>query len=249
MAAELRELPQIDGPVFAAPRDGMATIIDRLVEELSVRGVRFEWNRTVGELSGSAHDSWIVTTPAHVAAPLIGVVSPDAGELLRGISFSSVVFVTVVVDRRQVAGPLDGSGFLVPRSAGLRLTAASWMSAKWPHLGLDDRVVIRASLGHIDDPEPITWDDDSVLTAVMNDLREAMGVQGVPRAQRVIRYPRAFPQYDVGHLARMDRLTATLEADRPDIEVCGMAHGGVGIPACIRSGRTAAVRLRRRLSG
>ncbi len=247
MAAELRELPQIDGPVFAAPHDGMATIIDRLVEELSVRGVRFEWNRTVGELSGSAHDSWIVTTPAHVAAPLIGVVSPDAGELLRGISFSSVVFVTVVVDRRQVAGPLDGSGFLVPRSAGLRLTAASWMSAKWPHLGLDDRVVIRASLGHIDDPEPITWTDETIIDTVVRDLDTTMGLSGAPRAHRIVRYPRAFPHYDVGHRRRMESVAAALAQDRPGVEVCGMAHEGVGIPACIRSGRTAADRLRSRL--
>jgi oxygen-dependent protoporphyrinogen oxidase len=226
----------------------MSQLIDRLSASLVDHGVTFEFGRPAEELPIRPGHGSVVSVPAHVAAGLVAPWSPTGASILGAIEFSSVVFVTLVFDRASIDPLPDGSGFLVPRSAGRRVTAASWMSSKWPHLDIGDRVIIRASLGHIDDPEPIGWDDATVLATVRTELADAMGIAVEPRAHRVARYPDAFPHYDVGHLDRMADLAATLAVDRPDIEVCGMAHGGVGIPACIRSGRQAASRLRERLS-
>lgn len=248
MAAALRSQSPAPGPVFAAPRDGMSQLVDRLVAELAARGVDFRWNTPVGSLDERDDGAWVVTAPAHVASTLVEPRSPDAAAGLAAIDVASVVFVTLVFDRGDVDHPLAGSGFLVPRSAGLRVTAASWMTSKWTQLVPDGRVVIRAALGHIDDSEPIGWEDARILDTVMGDLTLTMGRLGAPRAHRVVRYPAAFPQYEVGHAARVRAISAALDIDCPRVEVCGMAHQGVGIPACIGSGRAAAARLRARLS-
>jgi oxygen-dependent protoporphyrinogen oxidase len=64
----------------------------------------------------------------------------------------------------------------------------------------------------------------------------------------VTRWDGAFPQYTVGHLAR----TSTIEqavAALPAVAVAGAAYRGVGIPAVVGSGRTAARSVMRCLDG
>ena len=70
-----------------------------------------------------------------------------------------------------------------------------------------------------------------------------MGITGAPVATRVARWPLGFTQYEVGHLERVDRIEAALSEDCPTLAVAGAAYRGLGLPACIRQGRTAARRL------
>ena len=55
----------------------------------------------------------------------------------------------------------------------------------------------------------------------------------------VTRWPRAFPQYRVHHLDAHAGIEAAV-ARLGGIAVAGAAYRGVGIPACIASGRAAA---------
>ena len=66
-----------------------------------------------------------------------------------------------------------------------------------------------------------------------------MGVAGEPAEAIVVRYPGAFPQYRVHHLLRTAGVEAAL-ARLGGLAVAGAAYHGVGIPACIASGRAAA---------
>ena len=50
------------------------------------------------------------------------------------IAYASVALVTMAFDRSSVHRPLDGSGYLVPRTTGLLMSACSWASSKWAHL-------------------------------------------------------------------------------------------------------------------
>ncbi len=65
------------------------------------------------------------------------------------------------------------------------------------------------------------------------------GVTGQPAEASVARWPRAFPQYRVHHLLRMAGIEAAV-ARLGGVAVAGAAYHGVGIPACIASGRAAA---------
>jgi oxygen-dependent protoporphyrinogen oxidase len=50
------------------------------------------------------------------------------------------------------------------------------------------------------------------------------------------------PQYQVGHLARVEAIESCLRA-HPGLALAGGAYRGVGIADCVRSGEDAAVRL------
>lgn len=246
LAATLPEPGVAAEPVFAAPASGMASLIHVLAERLAERGVTIRLGDALATLPEA--DGVVLTTPASVSARLLADRAPAASATLAAVTYASVVFTCLAFRRADVPGDLDASGFLVPREAGLSITAASWSSTKWARLA-GDPVILRVSMGHVDDHDSIELDDTTVLARIAADLSTTMGITAAPVEHRICRYRDGFPQYAVGHLDRIDALERDLAAVAPDLAVCGMAHRGVGIPACIREARRAASALSGRLAG
>ena len=234
-----------DAPVFHGLLAGTGRLIDRLAEALTARGVQIRTGTPVHGLRDLLDDSTVavVATPAPAAAELLGPVSAEAAEELEAIEHSSVTLVTLVYGRDDVPGPLEASGVLVPRSAGRFMTAVSCGSVKWAHWDDGRHVVLRASAGRTGDERQASMSDDEVVAALRTDLAELMGVHAAPVGVRVSRWPLGFAQYTVGHLERVDRIEAALRRDEPRVVVAGAAYRGLGIPACIRQGRSAATEL------
>ncbi len=255
-AAAMKAQGDPTAPVFAAPAAGMAALPRSLADRLAEHGPglgRVEVRlasplppvapdpATGGLLVGGDPAAGLVlAVPADVAGAAVRDLAPDAAAALAAWDFASVVMVTVVARRDTVDHALDGSGFVVARTAGRSITAASWGSSKWAHWDDGEHVVLRVSLGH--DGDPTDWvaaSDDDLVTATLADLRAIMGVDVVPVGTRVGRWTRAFPQYRPGHVERVAGVRAAL-ADAGPVALAGMSLDGIGVPASLRSGRVAA---------
>jgi oxygen-dependent protoporphyrinogen oxidase len=152
-----------------------------------------------------------------------------------------------------VPDDLFGTGLLVPRGARLGeetalVTACTYLSRKWPHLERPGEVVLRASVGRTDDTRFLALDDDELTERVLGELGTLVGVEGSPIATTVTRWPSSLPQYRVHHLVRVAGVETAAQR-LGTVAVAGAALRGVGIPACIASGRTAARTLRAALCG
>lgn len=240
-------------PVFLAPVGGMGRLVDALVAKVgddlrtgaAVTGLLRDGDGWRLEPAGVTAAAVVVATPAFAAAPLVAPHAPEAAQVLGAIEHSSVALVALAVPRSGIDGDLDGSGFLVPRSAGLRLTACSWVSSKWPHLAVDpDVVLLRASVGRAGDDRAVALGDEALVAAVLADLETTMGLRAAPTEVRLSRWPRSFPQPRPGHLHRVGAAEAAVAAV-PGLAVTGAWARGVGVPACIREARAAAVRALR----
>jgi oxygen-dependent protoporphyrinogen oxidase len=238
-----------DRPVFLAPRGGMGQLVDALLGALGdrvrygtpVTGLAREGTRWRLEPAGVVADAVVLALPAYAAAPLLAGHAPGAAATLGGIDHATVALVGLVVPREAVDRELDGSGFLVPRSGGRLVTACSWVSSKWAHLAGDgSSVVLRASAGRVGDDRAQAMDDDALAAAVLADLADLMDLRGGPTDVRVSRWPRSFPQPRPGHLDTVAALDAEMAEHTPRLAATGSWARGVGIPACIRGGRTAA---------
>ena len=84
-------------------------------------------------------DAVIVATPATAAAPLLEIASAQLASELKAISYSSSVTVALGFDKDVRARLPAGFGFLVPRSEGKRLLAATFVHNKFPHRAPKDR--------------------------------------------------------------------------------------------------------------
>ncbi len=147
-------------------------------------------------------DAVILTAPLDVSAQLLGPIQPDVAEQMGQVDYASVALVALAVPLDGIDRPLDGSGFLVAQPEGLLITACSWASSKWAHLADPTTAVLRASVGRADDTRADGLNDTDLVDAVIADLATTMDLVGTPTATRVTRWPRALPQFTVGHLDR-----------------------------------------------
>ena len=119
------------------------------------------------------------------------------------------------------------------------MTACTYLSEKWPTTKRAGEHLLRTSMGRYGDDRWQEWSDDEMIERSWSELADLIGISAGPLEARVTRWPMAFPQYHVHHLTR----TAGIEAAAArlgGLAVAGAAYRGVGIPACIASGRAAA---------
>jgi protoporphyrinogen/coproporphyrinogen III oxidase len=233
--------------MFATLRDGLDHLVNRIKDSLPHVGVRTgaparmitrEGNQYRVHLANGAHvdgDVVIVTTPAHAAARLLRGLTPAAASALEQIPYVSTAAMALGFARTDVAHPLAGHGYVVARGEGLLHTACTWTSSKWPRRTPADCVLLRCYVGRAGDRRALDEDDDSLIATVVAEIGPLLGITGSPLLARVHRWENAMPQYEVGHLGRVDAITDTL-SQTPGVLVAGAGYGGIGLPDCIRQG-------------
>ena len=186
-------------------------------------------------------DAVVLAVPAAIAADLIRPLSTNAANLLGRVRYASVGTAVVAYPRaavRQIRA-LTRTGLLVPSSRGRLLKAATFLSAKWPHLADPTHVLVRLSGGRAGAREICELDDAALAARLHSDLVDATGMTAKPAESHVQRWPCAMPQLEVGHL---DRVASVREDLRryPGLTLAGASYDGLGIAACVRSGERAA---------
>jgi oxygen-dependent protoporphyrinogen oxidase len=248
LAALRSQPPAAPGPVFFCPTGGMGALIDALLAALDARNVDVRLGSAITALADVDAEALVLAVPAPVASALLHDEAPAAAAGLAEIEHASVALVTFSFPRSGVDHELDGSGYLVPRTERLLLTAASWATSKWGHLAGDDgRVVVRASAGRAGEDRIAALDDEELVTQLRDDLALTMGAHAEPDEVRVSRWPGGFPQYAPGHLGRIAAIEAELAIASPRLVLTGAMLRGIGVPACIREGRDAATTLLARM--
>ena len=246
--------PSDSGPVFAAPIDGMGSLADAVLTAAVEAGATTRLEATVEAveavdggvlIDGERFEAAILATPAKVSARLLASSAPAAAAGLGSIETAGVVMVTLAIPGDSLPETCSGlSGYLVPKSRQRRVTAVSFASNKWSHLRpTDGSQILRVSLGR-DGMDVSDLDDNEVIDSVVSEVSHHLGAQIAPNDVRVTRWPSSFPQYRPHHGA----LVATIERSLPaGIVAAGASLHGIGVPACVGSGRRAAQSVLSRL--
>jgi len=235
-------------PLFLAPQMGMGRLVSKLVDRLNKSGTTFVPHAVhsiqasdsgiVVEPMGECFDAMVLATPARAAGEVLGKACPDVKSQLTQVPTASVALVTVAI--RGIDLPREVNGFLVPRETGGLLTACSFGSNKWPHWAGADHSVVRLSTGRYGDEAALELDDEELSGRLIEELSEAVGSTVIPVDVRVSRWSNTFPQYLPGHATTIARVEKSLERQLPVMALGGSSYGGIGIPACIASGKSAA---------
>jgi oxygen-dependent protoporphyrinogen oxidase len=183
----------------------------------------------------------VLAVPAYVTGTLTRPLDPALADLCDVIPYASTATVAFGYRRDQVAHPLRGTGFVVPRSEGLALLAGTWVSSKWPGRAPAGHVLLRGFLGGGRDPRRLDASDDELIDTARGELSDLLGTSGPPLFSRFYRWTRQSPQYEVGHLHRVVNIERRLNA-LPGLFVTGSGFKAIGIPDCISDGRATAAR-------
>jgi len=247
-ALHVRPSPQ---GAFVSLPGGIGELIDTLAKALSpgtvvtnvnVTSLQRALGYTVDSSAGHVQARCLVlAVPAYVTASLTRAIDPALADLCDDIPYASTATVAFGYRRDQVAHPLRGTGFVVPRTEGLALLAGTWVSSKWPGRAPEGHVLLRGFLGGGRDPHRLDAADDELVRSAQEELTDLLGISGSPLFSRLHRWTRRSPQYEVGHLNRVANIERRLLA-LPGLFITGSGFKAIGIPDCISDGRATAAR-------
>jgi oxygen-dependent protoporphyrinogen oxidase len=248
-------------PALGSFKGGMATLAEKLAGKLgedvhfgaTVESVATSRNGTTGSqstwqirVSGGEEfsaEAVVFAAPAYATASLLRPSAPKLAALLAAIEHAPMGIVSSAYDRKQVRHSLDGFGFMVPRREGLRTVCTFWNSSIFPGHAAKGSVLM-TSFVRTETDGLMTAPYDVFAQAVEAENAKILGIAGAPIERTVWRYPRALPQYNVGHAQRVKEVREA-ESGLPGLGLAGNYLTGRSIGDCAESGFQAAEKLRR----
>ncbi|MGL4419588.1 MAG: protoporphyrinogen oxidase [Gemmataceae bacterium] len=221
---------------------GLQTLTDRLAEHLGPR-LRLnapahrlqydgqEWTITFGNEEKLLADQVVLTIPAHEQAELLATLDAPLAERLRAIESCPIAVVALGYRRGDVQGPQDGFGYLAPQRQRRDCLGVQWCSSVYPGRAPAGMVLWRALCGGVHRAELINLSEDDLIARVHTEMTMTMQVRGAPVFTKVIRWPRAIPQYNRGHGARVAAIQAQA-AHYPGLILAGTAYRGIALNDC-----------------
>jgi protoporphyrinogen/coproporphyrinogen III oxidase len=246
--------PRAGGPVFGAVRGGYARLVAALAAaagadvrlRTTVRALERRpagWRLVLGPTTAPEAldvDAVVLAVPAPALARLLAPLAAGAAAAAAGVELASSAVVALAYRPADAATLPATSGALIASGEPLAVKGVTHSTTKWAHLSPDGLVRLRASVGRFGEAASLRVDDAELVARVRADLATLAGITAAPIAAHVQRWGGGLPQYGVGHLDRV----AAIEGGLPEgLAVAGAALHGVGVPACVGTGRAAADRL------
>jgi len=242
-----------EASAFLSLEGGVGALVGALCEKLGGEGVTLRsgaeartvtraergWTVEIAGAPALSADSVLLAIPAHSAAPVLAALDDELGRGLRGLRYASTATVFLAFRRADVADPLDGVGFVVPRALGRPILAGTWVSSKWARRAPDGHVLVRGFFGGAWGEDVLSLGDEALTRLARDELRAVMHLEAEPLWSRVFRFDRASPQMCVGHVVTMRAIRERLAHAAPGVELAGGGYDGVGISDCIRQGQDA----------
>ena len=239
-------------PLFTSLKSGMQqmtnALMSRLPKEVFRSGVRVDAVKpesgkwlVIHDGRTEEFDAVVIATPAHAAAVLVSAQAELATEL-TAIPYTSSMTVVLGYDEAVRAALPPGFGFLVPRTEGRKILAATFVHNKFPHRAPENRAIVRCFIGGSVAEQMFEQSENEIANAVEGELKSILGLGAAPLFTRVYKWRKAMAQYTVGHSARVDRVKS-LVAQTPGLALAGNAYSGIGVPDCVRTGQEAVDKL------
>jgi oxygen-dependent protoporphyrinogen oxidase len=244
--------------MFVTLKNGMGGLIETLRERLNSGSVFLEKPAITVEEEGREGatsyclkveggetleaDVVVLATPSFVSGDLVMGFDRPLSDLLYTIPYVSSAIVHLAYRKSEIHHPLDGFGFVVPRTEKRNIMASTWTSVKFAHRVPDGHVLVRVFLGGAKNEAALRLSDDEMVATSREELRDIMGIEPDPLFTRVYRWEKSMPQYTLGHMERVAQIEKRV-SQHPGLFLTGCAYRGVGISDCIHEGELVGERV------
>jgi oxygen-dependent protoporphyrinogen oxidase len=184
----------------------------------------------------------LLATPAVTAAKLVAPFAPQAAGALAAIPYPPVAVAISAYRRKAIAHALDGFGFLVPQRERRQILGTIFSSTLFGERAPPETALLTTFIGGMRQPELARLDPDEIANIAQAELAALLGAPAHAEFVRVTRWPRAIPQYTLGHLGRIAQIERA-ERDIPGLFFCANYRGGIALGDCIKSAERAALEV------
>ncbi len=244
---------------FTAPKRGMTWWLEKLAAPFSERlrlntcvremkrlpdhSWELDWEQTAtGETGHGVYDAVVLAIPSYAASRLLQGIDTNLANELAAIPFASSAVAVLAVRKEEIRPEAFCFGSIAPSIERRECLAISLSSEKYAGRSPTDTVIARVFMGGALRPELLERSDEELINIAAHEVQQLFGTHSTPTYQSIVRWPRAMPQYLVGHAQRVARIR-TLCSAYETLELTGNAYDGVGIPQCVRGAKEAALRV------
>ncbi|EFJ43713.1 hypothetical protein VOLCADRAFT_83109 [Volvox carteri f. nagariensis] len=199
-----------------------------------------------------------LTAPSYVVADLIKAEVPAAAEALSSFDYPPVGAVTLSYplsairdDRKDAQGNVPGFGQLHPRSQGVTTLGTIYSSSLFPGRAPPGHMLLLNYIGGATNRGIVNQTQEQLVAQVDKDLRLMVLKPDAP-APRVVGvrvWPRAIPQFNIGHLELLDKARGALEAKGWNgVFLGGNYVSGVALGKVVEYGYESAAKLAKHLT-
>ena len=222
---------------------GTATLIEALAESLSEYRILTQasvqslerlaegWRVVIsgGEILDA--DVAVLATPAYEAAALLRSVNAELSDLLYTIPYTPAAVVCMGYRSEDVRHPLDGAGFITSRSEGKLILTSRWDSHVFAERAPDGMTLLSNIVAGARNPGLVDCDDQELARMVHEELAPLVAAQALPVYTKIYRWPKAIPQYILGHASRVRKIEQSVEK-LGGLFLSGDAYHGIGLNNC-----------------
>jgi protoporphyrinogen/coproporphyrinogen III oxidase len=175
----------------------------------------------------------VIACPTYAAAEFIRDFDGELAEAFQSIPYAPIIVVATGHKREDILHPLDGFGFLIPRTQGLRTLGSIWTSSIFSDRAPEGFVQFRSMLGGAGDPSVLELSDEQLWNTLRAELDPLIGIKNDPAFMRIYRWEQGIPQFKLGHRERRARIEQRVSS-HPGLFIAGNAYYGVGLNDCVK---------------
>ena len=220
-------------------REGLQVLVDALRERLGpsiIAGVTVTSIERTGPgflVRGEGRNAWpadavVLACPPHEQAVALADHFPNVANPLAEIPTNRVAVVALGYRRADAPNAPDGFGYIAPQNTKREILGVQWCSAIFPERAPPGFVLWRVLCGGVSRPDVFDRDDAALLRTCHEEMKLAMGVRGEPVFHQIVRWPRAIPQYNLGHTDRVRRIEMAAAND-PGLFLAGNGLHGIAM--------------------
>jgi protoporphyrinogen/coproporphyrinogen III oxidase len=196
-------------------------------EVRALRRTNDGWSVAVdGDAEAIPADAVILAGEPWAMAPLVQPHDAPLAAELAAIWCPPVAVVALGFGPAAAAKVPVGFGVLIARGEGFRMLGNLWETQLYDGRGPEGHMLVRAMYGGAVDPDAGALSESELAALARAEIARLYDMTDAPVFEHVVRVPRAIPQYELGHSARVARITAAIEA-LPGLSITGNGLRGV----------------------
>ena len=202
--------------------------------------IKFQVDKLIEQVSTN---HLVLATPAYTTASFLENYLPRLANELKAIEYVPMVIVHISLALSDLAKGLNGFGFLVPRSEGIRLLGSIWSSSLFPNRAPNGQALLTNFIGGAHDVKAVELSSKELGQIIGEELKRVLGIKTTPKLVNVHKYQMAIPQYNLGHLSRLEIIESELRS-QANLYLASNYLKGVSVPDCVSRGKHLAARIK-----
>lgn len=232
-----RELITFEGGVQQLP-DKIAAELGSVYYQHKVIRVEKKsngWYLEFKEQQKGPYENVVVNVPLHKWD--VHFLPLKVKELLKikEVSYPPMSVLHLGYKKSDVAHPLDGFGFLVPKKENRKILGALFPSTLFDNRAPEDCHLLTVFIGGGRQPKFASLRSDELLTMVESELGDLIGLQGKTQFKEHIYWPHSIPAYHVGYEEILETFR-NIEKRNMGLHLAGNFRNGISVPDCIKNG-------------